>query len=69
MSERVGKAALIYTEKPLQCDYCGKIKELRPYGPNGECICFPCAKKDKPTTEKMMGIVLFGNKPKAEKQT
>lgn len=60
MSERVGKAVLIYAEKPQQCDYCGAIKELRPYGPNGECICFPCAMEDEETTKKMMNKVLFG---------
>ena len=34
-----------------QCDLCGKVAELRPYGPNGEAICFECSMKDKKTTE------------------
>ena len=62
MSEKIGNCALIYPENSQQCDYCGKIDELRPYGPNGECICFKCGMKDEKTTEKMMGIVLFGDK-------
>ena len=60
MSERIGNIIFIREEKPQQCDLCGKIAELRPYGANGECICFDCAMKDEKTTEKMMGKVLFG---------
>lgn len=61
MSERIGNVVVIQDEAPQQCDYCSEIDELRPYGPNGECICFECAMKDEKTTNKMMGIVLFGD--------
>ena len=61
MSERRNGVVFIYEEKPQQCDGCGEIEELRPYGPNGECICFDCAMKDEATTEKMMGKKLFGD--------
>jgi hypothetical protein len=38
---------------PVQkCEFCGDKKELRPYGPNSEWICFPCAMKDEKTTIK-----------------
>jgi len=60
MSERVNDTAVIYAENPQQCDFCGEIGELRPYGPNGECICFKCAMKDEETTRKMCDEVLFG---------
>ena len=60
MTECIDKAIIIYAEEPQQCDYCGKIDELRPYGPNGECICFSCGMKDEETTKKMMDKVLFG---------
>lgn len=53
---------LIYQEKPQQCDLCGKIAELRPYGPNGECICHECGSKDPETTQKMMHKHIFGDK-------
>jgi len=59
MTERINNTILIYAEEPQQCDFCGEIRELRPYGPNGECICFECAMKDEETTKKMMGKVLF----------
>lgn len=63
MSKRLSNGMIILREEnPQQCDVCGKIAELRPYGKNGECICFECGMKDEPTTRKMMGIVLFGDK-------
>jgi len=52
----------ISAEEPQQCDFCGKIDELRPYGPNGECICFDCGMKDKETTDRMMAQYIFGEK-------
>lgn len=63
MSELKNGVSFIYAEKPQQCDGCGEIRELRPYGKNGECICVECAMKDPETTKKMMGIKLFGEKP------
>jgi len=60
MTVRIGNIVLICAEEPQQCDYCGEIKELRPYGPNEECICFSCAMKDEETTRKMIAKVLFG---------
>jgi len=43
-----------------KCEYCGKIAEMRPYGKNGEKICFECGTKDEEITEKKMSQVLFG---------
>ena len=60
MSERIGKTFIICPEKPQQCDFCGEIRELRPYGPNGECICFDCGMKDEETTQKMFRKKLEG---------
>jgi len=48
MSEKIPNGPfIIAAEKPQQCDLCGKIAELRPYGPNGEAVCFPCGMKDE----------------------
>jgi hypothetical protein len=41
------KPGVIYQEKPQQCDLCGKMAELRPYGPNGEKVCFDCGMRDE----------------------
>ncbi len=54
MSKVIGDTFIIEPEAPQQCDFCGKIAELRPYGPKGECICFDCGMKDEKTTAKML---------------
>lgn len=56
-------ARTIRREKPQQCDFCGKIAELRPYGPNYECICFECGNKNKEVTEHRMIQYLKGEMP------
>lgn len=33
--------------KHAKCEFCGKVEELRPYGPKGESVCFDCAMKDE----------------------
>jgi len=58
MTEKIDNIIFIEDEPQQQCDYCGKIAELRPYGPNGGCICFQCAMKDEETTKKMFKIFL-----------
>lgn len=42
------------------CELCGKIEECRPYGPNGEQICFDCGMKDEETTKQQMAKYIFG---------
>ena len=37
---------------PAKCEMCGKLEELRPYGPNGERVCFDCAMKDEAAMQK-----------------
>jgi len=60
MSKRIGNIVIIEDEPNGQCDLCGKIDELRPYGANGECICYECGMKDEATTDRMMDKILFG---------
>jgi len=43
------------------CQLCGKGAETRPYGPNGEEVCFQCGMKDEKTTKKQFGRILFGD--------
>ena len=38
---------LITAQEHRKCQMCGETAELRPYGPNGERVCFPCAMKDE----------------------
>lgn len=53
---------VIAQEPPQVCEMCGKIDECRPYGPNGEQICFECAttKCDPAQVEKRMAQHIFG---------
>ena len=57
---------VIKEEPPMKCELCGVIEETRPYGPNGERICFDCGMKDKATTDRKMNEYIFGDKPKEE---
>ena len=56
----MSRRGVICIEPPQKCELCGKTEETRPYGPNGEEICFSCGMKDKATTEKRMVQYLFG---------
>jgi hypothetical protein len=40
-------------QEDAACDLCGNVEELRPYGPNGENICFDCGMLDEETTKRM----------------
>ena len=63
MSRNVNGIVIIEAEPDLICFLCGKIDETRPYGPNGEEICYECGMKNQEETDRMMGIKLFGDKP------
>lgn len=52
MTRLIGDTLIIEPESPQQCDYCGIVAELRPYGKNGACICHACGMKHKMETEK-----------------
>jgi hypothetical protein len=50
----------IAQEQDTVCESCGKIDECRPYGLNGEQICFDCGMLDEETTKKKMEQYIFG---------
>jgi|HigsolmetaAR206D_1030411.scaffolds.fasta_scaffold16154_2 hypothetical protein len=54
------RVVVIDGEPDDRCELCHKVSELRPYGPNGERICFTCGMENKVMTERRMGQVLFG---------
>lgn len=62
MSKRIGNIVFIYIEPEGICELCGKKAELRPYGANGENICYECGMKNPTITRKKMKEVLFGEK-------
>lgn len=53
---------VIAPEPDQMCEMCNGIDECRPYGPNGEQICFDCAttKCDKEQVERRMMAHIFG---------
>ena len=54
MTRRVGRFVIIHEEEPQQCDDCGNVAELRPYGPGGSKVCFPCAMKTPDVMDEAM---------------
>jgi hypothetical protein len=46
------------------CEVCGKIDETRPYGPNGEEVCFDCGLKDWAAVERGIKRFVLGEAPK-----
>jgi hypothetical protein len=57
---RIANGILIIEPEPEgNCELCGKKAELRPYGANGENICYECGEKDPETTERRMHEVYF----------
>jgi len=50
----------IAAERPQQCDLCGDVAELRPYGPNGECVCFTCGMQDERAVERRFVKLVLG---------
>jgi len=58
MTEKVGSVLIVETTEPDECELCGCIAELRPYGPGGSSICVECGLRDVPGTEERMTEVL-----------
>lgn len=50
----------IAAEAPQKCELCGAVAECRPYGPNGEQVCFPCGMKDEAAARERMNEHVFG---------
>lgn len=42
------------------CELCGKVAELRPYGPGGKEVCFDCGMKDPKAMEQGFRRLVFG---------
>lgn len=34
-------------DPPHACEMCKKVEDLRPFGPQGEWVCFACGIQDK----------------------
>jgi hypothetical protein len=47
MTRKIGNIVIIEEEPAGSCEVCGKIAELRPYGPGGRRVCFSGAMKNE----------------------
>lgn len=50
----------IAVEPEDKCELCGKVAELRPYGPKGERVCFGCGMKDQAAAERQFRKYVCG---------
>lgn len=52
---------LIESEPPKTCELCGRgDEETRPYGPNGEEVCYECGMKDEEAAARAFRVRLLG---------
>lgn len=58
MSRIVNDIWVIAQQPEDNCELCGKIAELRPYGPNDENISFECGQKNIEITNKHIKDIL-----------
>lgn len=52
---------LICAEPDDICELCGKVDELRPYGPGGKRVCFDCGMKDQEQAKARLHNYIFGS--------
>jgi hypothetical protein len=52
LTDALDNGRLIAAQTVDTCEFCGKDAELRPYGPKGERVCFPCAMEDEETAKR-----------------
>ena len=50
----------IAAEDDRECELCGKVTECRPYGPNGEDVCYDCGMKDKEAAKRQFAARVLG---------
>lgn len=58
MTRIINGILIIAPEPGGVCEYCGKTDELRPYGKNGERICYDCGMKNIEETNRQFNKVL-----------
>lgn len=63
MTHKIGNRVVIAREPEKVCELCGVKAETRPYGPNGERVCFACGMKNEGAA--ILGFVnlIAGDKP------
>lgn len=54
MTQLVDNVLFVEDTASSPCELCGRVAELRPYGPNGKLICVDCGNKDPVNTHARM---------------
>jgi hypothetical protein len=61
MTRKDGNFVIIEAQPDGKCDLCGSVEETRPYGPNGEEVCFTCGMKNEAAMERQFGAMIGHN--------
>jgi hypothetical protein len=56
----MSRRGVIEAEPPQTCELCGNVEETRPYGPNGEEVCFDCGMKDEEAVKRGFRAYVLG---------
>lgn len=56
----MSEIGVISAQEPDTCELCGKFEETRPYGPNGEKVCFDCGMKDEEAAKRGFERLVLG---------
>lgn len=60
VTREIDNALILEGEEEDECEMCGLVRELRPYGPNGENVCIECMMKNEKAAEKVFAKILRG---------
>ena len=60
--EAIDQGRLIQATPPGRCELCSKVAETRPYGPNGEEVCFSCGMKDEAAMKRAFDARMAGHR-------
>ena len=58
MTKRIGNVIIIEQELSSKCELCGAIEETRPYGPQGERVCFRCGMLNEDAMKRALSRLL-----------
>lgn len=55
IGEAITQDRVIVRHPDGRCELCGEATETRPYGPDGEDVCFDCGMKDEAAARRAFG--------------
>lgn len=61
VAQAIDTGTLIQAQPAGRCELCSTVAETRPYGPQGEDVCFECAMKDEPAARRAFANRMAGD--------